>query len=271
MSRVQANEPIASVPEDGSLGEIRRVRLADLLIDESYQRPLKAHHKRIGRRFNPAACAPLLVGERPDGSLNVIDGQQRRAALMAAGIEEWEAKVVKTAGAEHEARLFGIVNGAEGTVQKLTMREMHRAAVKANDPTALAIERAVSAAGMRVASNCGSAKFGHVSCIGLLRRLHANYGEQAVTDGLKLLARTWPESDLAMRDLFVFACVAVIGNHPGIDRERFVRVLATTPATAILQESVAAGGDLRLHKAYSAVVRRYNVRLRLKLAESLVG
>ena len=99
----------------GDSGEVRRVRLADLLVDDAYQRPLKAHSKRIFKRFNPAACAPLLVGERPDGSLQVIDGQQRLRAIMAFLKGECGAQVFH--------------DGKAHTYQYAEMNELERGAI----------------------------------------------------------------------------------------------------------------------------------------------
>lgn len=87
--------------------ELRELAIADLTVDERYQRgEAKSHVKRIVRDFRPVLVGAILVAEREDGSLAVVDGQQRVAALRKMDIETVLALVHRSESMEGEAKYF---------------------------------------------------------------------------------------------------------------------------------------------------------------------
>lgn len=116
-------------------GKIEVVELSQLNIDNSYQRPLKKHHRKIANEFNPSAAGILHVGRRADNTLWLIDGQQRRAAMEKVGITKWKALVIHSSGQVYEATIFKMLNGRD-TRAGLNPVELFRACVTAQDPIA---------------------------------------------------------------------------------------------------------------------------------------
>src|SRR4051794_33828172 len=88
-------------------------RVGELTVDQRYQRALNARRvKKIANEFDPYSVGMLIVSDRGDGTKVVLDGQTRRAALVAMG---WEDQMVPCyvyvgLSVEEEARIFRTLN-----------------------------------------------------------------------------------------------------------------------------------------------------------------
>lgn len=87
------------------------LRLGDLKFDPAYQRVGSLNQQRINeiaKNFDPAAVGTLLVSERNDDSLWVIDGMHRALAMIKAFDEDARARCTVFIGMtlEQEARAF---------------------------------------------------------------------------------------------------------------------------------------------------------------------
>lgn len=146
--------------------ELVWLRIADLIIDEDYQRPLKAGSwtqiEKIAKAFTWSHFSPVLVapvGER----FAVIDGQHRTHAAKLVGLAEVPCMVLHL-DETGQARAFAAVNGVVTTV---TAFNVLRAALRAGEPWALAADAAVSKAGAKLMTSNRSAnekKPGEVYC-----------------------------------------------------------------------------------------------------------
>lgn len=246
----------------GSLeGKIESVELECLRVDhETYQRSEKRSVDRIASDFEPAAVGTLHVGRRADGTLWLIDGQQRVAAMRQLGIKTWKAYVVHSPGPKYEARLYSYINGR--TRKQLTAHEIFRANVAAEDPNALAVLRAVQAAGLRLKAVKGGARgWPEIACVGALYREVATKGEGLLTRVLTVLARTWPEQPVALHDVIPVAMLRLFAAQGDrIDDDRFVEVLSAVPPVKILNDSAVSTGN-RFTQASNVLARAYNKRL----------
>lgn len=239
-------------------GRIETVDLEPLEVDPSYQRDLKAHHKRIAQSFEPEAAGVLVVGERSDGKRVVIDGQQRRAAMLKVGIGKWKAVLIKSSGPRHEATVFKLLNGRD-TRRGLNAVEMFQACLVAEDPVALAVVRAAEGAGLRIKqSRGGSPKWPMLATIGTLYRLTSLYGEATVARALKDLATAWPSMDDAMGELVVVSWIMVYGRlGESLDSARMIEAFKTVPPRKLaLDSSVSTEG--RYSRCQQIIIDRYN-------------
>lgn len=123
------------------------IAIADLVIDEDYQRPLGpanwAAIRRIATAFEWARFSPLLVSPVPGGRFAVIDGQHRAHAAAICGIETVPAVVVHIPR-EAQARAFVGVNTA---AIRISGHHIYRAALTAREDWAIRSRDAVAAAG----------------------------------------------------------------------------------------------------------------------------
>jgi hypothetical protein len=201
-----------------SLPQLRWVAIADLVIDEDYQRPLTKQSWRqinqIAQKFDLAHFLPVLVAPSAlPGKFSIIDGQHRTHAAMLVGMAEVPAQIVDL-DEVGQARAFSAVNGV---VTAVTAGHVFRAGLRAGEPWALATEAAVTKAGVRLVDYRPSAsqmKPGHVYCVGWVRdEVKAGRGA-LVTQMLDALRRSsagaevYPWSRPFLRP-FMLALVAV--------------------------------------------------------------
>lgn len=142
-----AGRPIRDVVAPGAPPMLQWVRIADLVVDDRYQRELnRSNWKAIERiadgfswsKFSPVFCAPVAGGK-----FAIIDGQHRTHAAALCGFAELPAQIVQMSEAE-QASSFAAVNG--DTI-RITPFHIYRAALEAGEPDALAARDAVAAAG----------------------------------------------------------------------------------------------------------------------------
>lgn len=118
----------------GKPGHMRMIRLADLHVDHSYQRPEVTDGSvlAIARDFTWEAAQVCTVMERSNGTLWVVDGQQRVLALQRRGdVTVVPCIVYKSNGPEHEARIFKMINERRRSVPAIVrFRAADRAGVQ---------------------------------------------------------------------------------------------------------------------------------------------
>jgi hypothetical protein len=123
------------------------LKIADLVVDEDYQRDLKPGNwnaiRRIADRFKWSRFSPVFVAPVEGGKYAIIDGQHRTHAAAICGFAEVPCQIVQMTVAE-QAASFAAVNGL---VTKVTGGQIYKAALAANEPWATECFAAVSAAG----------------------------------------------------------------------------------------------------------------------------
>lgn len=218
---------------------LRVLRLVDLRVDPSYQREVKAKHKRIVADFNPDALGIPLVGERSDGTLWVVDGLQRKTALEKLGKKEVRAEVFASQGPEHEAEVFKLVNLNR---TKLTWGEQFKALLASHDESAWRIKEVVEGSGYRIAfsrhgrttsSDDKSSK--ELTCISTLVSVNARWGTEPIRFALAVITDVWPGDRLGTYAQMIEGLAVFYNRHNGaVDTPRLVDRLRTVTAQKIL-------------------------------------
>lgn len=152
----------------GAKGVFRMVNVEDLLIDPGCQRKEVGYSTilRIASEFNWEAFGSLTVAEREDGSLYVVDGQQRLVAAKKRGdIPCVPCTVFQSRGRDWEARAFKLVNQCRSPVSAF---DKYAVAVTAKLEPERSIEAWLESYGMKV-GRTGAAKT--IDFPGLLTRL----------------------------------------------------------------------------------------------------
>lgn len=174
----------------GPAPEVGFVGVADLIIDDRYQRAIErrgwANIQRIAANFDWSKFSPLMVARTDCGRFAIIDGQHRAHAAALIGVERVPA-LISNLSPQEQASAFSWINGA---VTSLTANQVFKAALAALEPWALQCDAVVSRAGCQLMPYTASSlakKPGQVFCIGAVRKLvEAGAGEylQAVLDGV---------------------------------------------------------------------------------------
>jgi hypothetical protein len=168
------------VPAPGPAPMLQWIEIAQLVIDEAYQRDLGPRNwaaiRRIAEdfhwsRFSPVFCAPV-----EGGAFAIIDGQHRTHAAAMCGFKSVPCQVVQMSGDE-QAQAFHTVNGA---VTAVTIWNLFRAELAAGNPEAGALVAMAQAAGCSIATANAAAKNkkpGTIFFIQGIKALHAKHGD----------------------------------------------------------------------------------------------
>ncbi len=245
-------------------GRIEEVMLADVLVDESYQRDVQRHVQFIRETFDPAAVGTGTVGRRSDGRMYWIDGLQRSTAMKSLGIDRWRCTVLESPGPQYEAHIFRLYNSRESR-KALSANQLFKAALIEQEPTALAVKRACDSAGLKIAGSRESATSSFkswpvVNSAGLLMRLCKSYGEESLTLGLRLLADTWPQVNDALHQHIIGGVCMVQYNYPDLDRAHWIEVVGKMRPKAIRENAtgIQAQGGGALSPFADQMIARYN-------------
>jgi hypothetical protein len=145
--------PVA--PRDpGAVPELRWLPVQDMVIDDTYQRPLGRSNRlairQIASEFSWGKFSPVLAAPIVGGRYAIIDGQHRVHAAVLAGHDMVPAMLVPLSERD-QAAAFASVNG---NVTAMTPFHVLRAALAAEEPWAIEARAAVEAAGcsLRVAN-----------------------------------------------------------------------------------------------------------------------
>lgn len=182
------------------------VNIADLVIDDRYQRPLgdknRVAIRRIARDFRWSRFSPVLVAPVEGGKYALIDGQHRAHAAALCSIKSVPAMVVLVAP-EEQAHAFIEINTRQ---IRVGTHSVYRAALTAGDPWAIACRDAVEAAGCRLMTVNYSARHrkpGMIFCVGLIKQLVEAGKARAVTDGLSALMEYDPTAAANFSDMLL--------------------------------------------------------------------
>lgn len=212
------------------------VDIKDLNVDTSYQRDLLPLHRKIAGAFNEEALGIPLVGQREDGSLWTVDGQQRIGGLGLLNRTKVRVELFKSDGPEHEAAVFKLVNMHR---IRLTPLQMFKAMLTAHDEMAWEINETVEKLGLHIREQSGSqeAASTSIACINTLISFWklANKeglgGKEVVRFTCATAKEAWPDDKLAFNSRLVGGLCRFWLNAQGVvDEARLLeRLKRVTP------------------------------------------
>jgi hypothetical protein len=169
------------------------IKIGDLVVDDSYQRDLKRANwtaiRRIAEQFQWSRFSPVFVAPVEGGKFAIIDGQHRTHAAAICGFEDVPCQVVQMSQNE-QAASFAAVNG---TVTKVTLFQIFKAALAAGEGWALAAQKACAVADCQLMTYhpaMDNKKAGELFCVALVRQLVENGHSAAVTCALSSIRRS---------------------------------------------------------------------------------
>lgn len=202
MSVELEHKPAAEWMRDDGQGRLEYIDKNILQIDYSYQRnPVKNKVDILVRKWEWRHCGVLVVAERVDDSLWVIDGQHRlEAAKRRQDIDSMPCVVFRSLGRQSEASEF---LGANVNRKPLTAIERHKAAVVALIPESQGVQRLCDELGLRLAACSHSVN--EIKCVGVLTQLVAGHGEQFAREVLQLGLRSGRQDNVQIEGRFLRA------------------------------------------------------------------
>lgn len=242
---------------------LREVPIVLLHVDPSYQRPLVRKHKKIAANFDPDAFGVPLVAQRSDGSLWIVDGQQRIEALKVRGKDRVRVDVFVSDGPEHEAHVFRLVN-VDRT--KLRGEELYNAALTEGEETAVAVGRLMKEYGFRVINGMNTVttsddvKSNAIRSVQSLLHVHRSQGEDASRFVLSTLRDNWPGDPMRTRKELILGLGAFYKNLEGnVDQDRLNARLSSVTAGKLIY-AAALGVGSRSQNVAEAILKVYRRR-----------
>ena len=197
---ILAKAKIIKIDEQPKI-EYRNVQIDDLQIDNSYQRPLKEGHiADIMLYFNWEGFGTPVIGHRGNRGLWLIDGQQRITAAQRLGATTVGVEVRESTGPKYEASLFHLLNSTSVVPSKM---QIFRAALRAGNKNAVAINKAVKEAGFKIhlgIVNYSGNEWPHIRALSRLENMFKYGGVRFLKEVLSLIGETWPEEDDSIRE-----------------------------------------------------------------------
>jgi hypothetical protein len=191
------------------------LKIAELVIDDDYQRDLKPDNwrriRKIADRFRWSRFSPVFVSPIEGGRYAVIDGQHRTHAAAICGFTEVPCQIVQMTR-EEQAASFAAVNGM---VTKVTGYQILKAAIVAGEGWAIRAAKICEDGGCRLMTYPGSTGFkkpGEIYPIALIRKLAAEGRAEAMSGVLRALraSRFGSTADAYANDILKPLFLAVI-------------------------------------------------------------
>lgn len=250
-------------------GALRVLRLDTLQADDSYQRPVKARHKRIVTDFNEEALGVPLIGERADGSLWIVDGLQRVTALRKLGKREVRAEVFASRGPEHEAEVFKLVNLNR---TRLLPTEEFRALLTSHDEQAWKLKQVVEECGFRMVlgktssrdrSGIGKQAALELTCTSTLLQINKRWGLEPIRFALTVIPQAWPGDPQGSRHDILGGLATYHHRQNGIvDLDRLLPRLRGVTAQKVLYTAKQMTLSNNMWESVADVIDRLNRKRR---------
>ena len=240
---------------------LEMVQIADLRIDELYQRELRTTGwrkiRKIASEFRWSRFTPILCAPTGDGHLAIIDGQHRVHAAALCEYVSVPAMIVDMNETE-QATAFVAVNG---NVTKTTTWHIFKAALAAGEDWAADSNDAVVRAGCRLMtfnSSTNMKKSGEIYAVNLVRQLVSQGHADRITAGLAALmaydsgGRVALYSAMILRPWLTALCE--LDDIEGLDLTAFLK--ANNPFLVVERVARLRTVDDEYRKKTSATVER---------------
>src|ERR1700733_6753304 len=196
---VMSLRPIKAIPLVGlKLNEIKSslptfewVDPRLLQVEAAYQRNLAQKSitliRRIAASFDWAHLKPAVCARAGDGKLFVLDGQHTAIAAVSRGVDKIPVMIIDAGDVRRRAKAFVSHNTDRLNITPL---QMFASRLAAEDPTALAAQRAAKGAGvtiLRAQPANGRWNLGETMACGAVERLVIRWGEERAVRALKTL------------------------------------------------------------------------------------
>ena len=251
--------------------ENRMLYCDDLGIADAYQRTIvPAQVSLIVKQFDNDAFGSLVVGERSDGSLWVVDGLQRLTAARKLEIQRVPCDVFQSEGQKHEAKIFRLKNKNRTNVSAVVL---FRALLAEGDAESIEIRQIVNRAGLSIGEADAGSRWPNIRCVTAVQRVFSR-GNLAETLGV--ICEAWADEDEAINghileglSIFLRKCNSV--NH----RELVIRLRQKSPSDILRfadgVRKLMSNAETRANVVASGFLKFYNHRRqkRVKFVEEV--
>lgn len=226
ISTADIQKPDHSPLDRGAKPEFAWVPIANLRVNDDYQRPLGRANvtaiRKIASQFNWIKFGALKVAPIPETDpqqYSIIDGQHRATALALLGISQAPCLIVSADEAQ-QAAAFASINGDVVRVLAVTA---FAALAKSGDPEAVTLTEICKAGGvtiLRSPQSVAQMKPGQTIAVGTLKQMAKRYGRDVLIMALKCITETSNNVPGAVHANVIQALCEIIGGDPKLAREK---------------------------------------------------
>lgn len=236
--------------------------VSDLKVDHAYQRDLSlVRVKEIIAAFDPDLLGVLLVSHRTTGTLYLLDGQTRHAALVEMGWGDQRVPCLVYSGLtrKDEARIFV---GSNVSNTKPSPVAIFKGKLAAGDPdTVMAYN--ISRQFGYLDNLRNDFKSGSITSPTAIMAIFTHGGPDLLEQTMAITSSAWPGQHVAspvLKGIGIF--VAQYG--PALQIERVVQLLAKTTADVLVSRArqLAVVNSRSASAIVQLLVADYNTRLR---------
>jgi ParB-like nuclease domain len=177
----------------GAVPMLQWLKIADLVIDPAYQRPIVGNGRRnvdrIARAFSWSCFAPVVVSPVEGGKFAVIDGQHRTTSAAIVGFDSVPCQIV-IAAREEQAAAFKAINA---TTTPISQMALHAAALVASEPSAVQVAHVCACAEvelLRYPVPTDKQAPGQTMAVGTVAQCLKRYGEATLITALQCVTQT---------------------------------------------------------------------------------
>jgi hypothetical protein len=201
----------------GAAPMLQWLKIADLVVDPAYQRPIIGNGRRnvdrIAHSFSWSCFAPVVVSPVEGGKFAIIDGQHRTTSAAILGFESVPCQVV-IAAQEEQAAAFKAING---TTTPISQMALHAAALVASEPWAVQIAHVCACAEvelLRYPVPVDKQAPGQTMAVGAIARCLRQYGEATLITALQCVTQTSNNQPGALSARTIKALCQVLHGDP---------------------------------------------------------
>ncbi len=189
-------------------GVLKLISKHDLLIPDEYQRDLnEAKAKEYASSWSWFGCGVLVVAQRQDGLLYVVDGQHRKSAAMRrSDISELPCIVFETENLKDEAKAFITTNTGRRSMSAI---EKLKGLSVSGDELAAFVVHQINMQGLRIAKTATKGK--EIKCITACQKI-ASKNRNSFIESLSLCAELSEQSNEPIAERVLFG-IDYINSH----------------------------------------------------------
>jgi hypothetical protein len=255
----------------GAVPMLQWLRIADLVVDPAYQRPIvgkgRQNVDRIARSFSWSCFAPVVVSPVEGGKFAIIDGQHRTTSAAILGFESVPCQIV-IAAKEEQAAAFKAING---TITPISQMALHAAALIASEPWAVQIAHVCECAQvelLRYPIPTSKQSPGQTMAVSAIARCLKQYGEDILITALQCVTQTSNNQPGALSARVIKALCAVLQADPQ-HRESGLALFEAFDSIdlVLIQDASAVDAAVKRVGRVQVMVDRIHAELRRLLPE----
>lgn len=207
---------VPKTDEFGPATQLAWLPIAQLRVDDTYQRPPTHRHSRdniarIAAGFDWRRFAPVVVSPVAGGLYAIVDGQHRTIAALLCGLEQVPCAII-LADDKQQAEAFRAINGV---VTKVSSFHLWRARIAAADPDASRIAAVCERAGIRVRFNVEASEMkpGDTLALSSIEFVVRRHGDAVAVASLAAIRTSAGELAGYLRADLIRAVANVLGDH----------------------------------------------------------